>query len=102
MLAECLSAIVSQLLCRTADGKGRVAVHEILLRTESLPNTIREGQVSSLRSIIENSGALGMCSMDSGLRKLLADNRISPLEAFMKAADKKEFQQYLPEYTILQ
>jgi len=101
MLAESISAIISQLLCRTADGKGRMAVHEILLRTESLPNTIREGQISAIRSIIENSGNTGMCSMDSGLRKLLAENRITPLEAYMKASDKKEFQAYLTELTIL-
>ncbi len=102
MLAECLSGVISQLLCRTADEKGRVAVHEILLRTESLPNTIREGNISSIRNIIENSSSAGMVSMDAGLRKLLASNTITPLEAYMKASDKKEFQEYLPTFTILQ
>ena len=42
-LAESLAGIVSQLLLRTADGQGRVAVNEILLKTPGLPNVIREG-----------------------------------------------------------
>ncbi|MCC6440793.1 MAG: PilT/PilU family type 4a pilus ATPase, partial [Rhodanobacteraceae bacterium] len=59
MLSQSLAAVISQLLCRTADGNGRVATHEILLSHEALPATIREGQISNIRSIIEGSGALG-------------------------------------------
>lgn len=102
MLADCLGGVVSQLLCRKSDGKGRVAVHEILLRCTSLPNTIREGQIANIRSIIDGGGSEGMCSMDANLRKLLAQTVITPIEAYMKAADKKEFKQYLPEHTILE
>ena len=101
MLAQCLTAVVSQLLCRTADGKGRCAVLEILLRNEALPNVIREGQISSIRNIIEQGSQEGMMSMDAGLRNLLAQGKIDELEAYMKASDKKEFAQYLPEHTVL-
>ena len=41
-LSESLAGIVSQLLLRTADGKGRIAANEILLKTPALPNVIRE------------------------------------------------------------
>lgn len=102
MIAGCLKGVVSQLLCRTCDGKGRVAAHEILLYNEALPNTIREGQIASIRTIIEGGASIGMCTMDATLRRLLADDRITPLEAYMKAADKKAFSQYLPEDTIIE
>ena len=52
-LSESLAAVVSQLLVPTADGKGRCAVHEILLRTSGLPNIIREGKITMLNSLIE-------------------------------------------------
>ncbi len=52
-LAESLAGIVSQLLLRTADGKGRCAVNEILLRTSGLPNVIREGNTPMITSIIQ-------------------------------------------------
>ena len=100
MLAQCLSAVVSQLLCRTVDGKGRIAVHEILLSNDALPNTIRNGQISNIRSIIEGSQADGMCSMDGNLKKIMTQEKITPLEAYMKATDKKLFLPYLPKGSI--
>lgn len=96
MLAECLAGVVSQLLCKK-EGGGRVAVHEILLRSSGLANVIREGQISSIRSIIESGGGEGMCSMDNGLKGLLSSGAISPMEAYLKASAKKDFAQYLPE-----
>ena len=59
MLSQSLSAVVSQLLCRTADGKSRVAAHEILLSHEALPSTIREGMLSHLSRLIEVAGGRG-------------------------------------------
>ena len=100
MLAQCLTGVVSQLLCRTADGKGRVAVHEILLRNEALPNIIRKGQISNLRSVIEGGLAEGMCSMDGNLKILMQEKRITPLEAYMKSTDKKVFIPFLAKGDI--
>ena len=94
MLAECLQAVVSQLLCRKKAG-GRIACHEILLWTDGLPNTIREGQISNIRTIIEANKGMGMLSMDGGLKDLLMNDIISAEEAYMKASDKKLFIDYL-------
>ena len=94
MLAECLQAVVSQLLCRKKAG-GRIACHEILLWTDGLPNTIREGQISNIRTIIEANKGMGMRSMDGGLKDLLMNDIISAEEAYMKASDKKLFIDYL-------
>ena len=96
MLAECLQAVVSQLLCRKIEG-GRIACHEILLWTEGLPNTIREGAISNIRTIIESSQGMGMRSMDGGLKELMEQGIISPEEAYMKASDKKMFHEFLPK-----
>lgn len=90
MLAGSLSGVISQLLCKKLGG-GRVAAHEILLENEGLPNTIREGMISNIRSIIEGSQATGMCTMDATLRRLYESEMISAQEAYMKANDKKMF-----------
>ncbi len=95
MLAECLQAVVSQLLCRKVGG-GRIACHEILLWNEGLPNTIREGAIANIRTIIESNKGMGMCSMDGGLKELMAQGIISAEEAYMKASDKKLFHEFLP------
>ncbi len=90
MLAGCLAGVVAQLLCKKIP-KGRCAVHEILLTHEALPNTIRSGQISNIKSIIESGGADGMITMDSSLMNRVKDNTIEAKEAYMKAANKATF-----------
>ena len=90
MLASCLKGIVSQLLCRKKAG-GRVAVHEILLWAEGLPNTIREGQISNIRTIIDAGGGRGMQSMDNSIQIQYDGGFITAEEAYMKASDKTRF-----------
>lgn len=90
MLAQCLQAVVSQLLCRKIGG-GRVAVHEILLYTDGLPNTIRSGQIANIRTIIDAGGSRGMQSMDNSIQRELDAGKISADEAYMKASDKSRF-----------
>lgn len=93
MLAGCLRGVVSQLLCKKTGG-GRVAVNEILLKHDALPNCIRSGKISNIRGIIESSMADGMTTMDSSLMKQLQAGNISGHEAYMKAADKNQFEQH--------
>lgn len=90
MLAECLQGIVSQLLCRTKNG-GRVAVHEVLLWSDGLPNTIREGQISNIRTIIDAGVGRGMRAMDNSIQAELDAGNITAEEAYMKASDKGRF-----------
>lgn len=90
MLAGCLAGVVAQLLCKRVP-KGRCAVHEILLRHEALPNTIRSGQIANIRGLIESGGADGMITMDQSLQARVADGSIEPKEAYMKASNKALF-----------
>ena len=90
MLADSLQAVVSQLLCKKKGG-GRIAVHEILLAHEALPQTIRSGSLSNIVNIINGNREAGMISMDSNLRELLDQDFISPEEAYMKASEKALF-----------
>lgn len=96
-LSESLAAIVSQLLLPTADGEGRVAVNEILLRSPGLPSVIREGNPQMLQSIIQTGKAQGMQAMDDALFELVQGARVEPREAYMKASDKARFEPLLKD-----
>ncbi len=96
-LSESLAAIVSQLLVPTADGKGRVAANEILLRTQGLPNVIREGNNQMLYSIIQSGKSEGMQAMDDVLFEYVKDGKISGHDAFMKATEKQRFENFVEE-----
>ena len=91
-LSESVRAIVSQLLLKTADGKGRCAANEILLKSQALPNIIREGKTSMLRNIIEGGRGMGMQMMDDALFGYVKEGRITAQAAYMKATDKSRFE----------
>ncbi len=96
-LSESISAIVSQLLLRTVDGKSRCAAFEILLRTSGLPNIIREGNTPMLQSVIQGGGKLGMCSLDDSLYELAEKRKIKARVAYQKASDKQRFEHLVDE-----
>ncbi|MGH0033606.1 MAG: type IV pilus twitching motility protein PilT [Myxococcota bacterium] len=91
-LSESLAGIVSQLLLPTADGKGRVAVNEILLKTAGLPNVIREGNNSMINSIIQSGKGQGMQAMDDVLFQYAKEGKVTAQDAYMKATEKARFE----------
>ena len=91
-LAESIAGIVSQLLLKTADGQGRCAVNEILLKTPGLANVIREGNTPMITSIIQSGRSQGMQLMDDALMTLVEQRRITPREAYMKASNKAKLE----------
>jgi len=88
--------VASQLLLRTADGKGRVAALELLLRTTGLANVIREGNTPMINSIIQGGKKEGMQSMDDALYAFAQAGRISGEDAWLKAINKKRFEEFAP------
>lgn len=96
-LSQSLAGVVAQLLLPTADGKGRVASHEVLLRTSALANIIREGNTGMLASVIQNGKSLGMQTMDDSLKALLDAGRIRAEDAYRKAHDKARFEKLIAD-----
>jgi len=91
MLSESLRAVISQTLCKTKDGTGRVAAHEIMIGTPAIRNLIREAKVAQMYSSIQTGGALGMQTLDQNLQDLVKRNLVSIPEARSKAANKDAF-----------
>ena len=85
MLSESLQAGISQTLCKTKDGTGRIAAHEIMLGTSAIRNLIREAKVAQMYSAIQTGNSFGMQTLDQNLTDLVKRNMISPAEARGKA-----------------
>ena len=91
MLSESLQAVISQTLCKTKDGQGRVAAHEIMLGTSAIRNLIREAKVAQMYSTIQTSNSVGMQTLDQNLTDLVRRNVISAAEARGKAKIPENF-----------
>ena len=93
MLAESLAAIIAQQLLKTADGTGRVAVHEVLLGSSALAAIIREGKTVQIPNVMQAGKGVGMQTMDAALEKLVLKGTITAEDALEKALDKESFTQ---------
>ena len=91
MLSESLVAVISQTLCKTKDGQGRVAAHEIMLGTPAIRNLIREAKVAQMYSTIQTSNNVGMQTLDQNLTELVKRNVIAVGEARAKAKIPENF-----------
>ncbi|MBI4025507.1 MAG: PilT/PilU family type 4a pilus ATPase [Verrucomicrobia bacterium] len=97
MLAASLRGVVAQLLMKKADGKGRLAVNEILVSTSAVSSIIREGKTEKLLDVLVSGKGEGMQLMDDSIMKYLKEETVTPVEAYMKAIDKQRFESFLPK-----
>lgn len=91
LLADSLSGVVAQQLVPKADGKGRVAAHEILLGSHALSSLIREGKTQQIASVIQGGVAEGMQLMDTALERYVAAGTVRAQDALEKALEKDAF-----------
>jgi twitching motility protein PilT len=91
LLADTLVGVVGQQLVKAADGKARIAVHEVLSATPAAAAAIREGQLGQLVSIMNQNQAQGMTTFDVALERLLSASKISPETALDRCVDRDSF-----------
>jgi twitching motility protein PilT len=76
-VAGTLQGIVCQTLCKTSDGKSRVAAAEVLVATPAIRNLIREGKTHQIYSSMQAGAQFGMQTMDQHLAELLRMRKIT-------------------------
>ena len=94
VLGETIRAVVAQQLL-PKEGGGRVAALEILFASPAVGNMIREGKTGQITSTIQTGAKEGMIDMDSSIRKLFDEKKISARAAYDKAIDKEQFKDLL-------
>ncbi len=91
MFAEAISAVLSQVLLKRKDGKGRIVALEIMIATPAIKNLIREGKTHQISTIIQTSQKMGMQSMDQVLKNLAMTGKVDFKEAKMYATNPDLF-----------
>ena len=94
MLANSLRGVVAQLLFKRKDGKGRLALNEIMVATPAVGAVVREGATVKLSDVIKTGRADGMQLMDDAIWNAMEQQLISGDEAYMKSIDKQRFEAY--------
>ena len=88
-----LLGVVSQILVRRADGRGRVAAFETLVAISSVRNSIRERKTHQIGSVIQTGTQHGMMTLDQSLAHLVRSGVITFEEGESKAKNPQEYGQ---------
>jgi twitching motility protein PilT len=94
-LSSVIQAVISQQLLPRADGKGRVAAHEIMIATPAIRNLIREEKIHQINTNIQTGGKHRMQTMDSSLVDLYNRGLIRKDIALNRAIDHEEIKKYI-------
>ncbi len=84
-LSSNLIAVLSQVLCPRATGRGRIAAYEFMVVTPAIANLIRENKTYRIDSSIQTGKKLGMQLLDEHLWKLYDEAIITYEEMLDKA-----------------
>ena len=100
-LAQSLKAVVTQVLVKTPDGRGRKAVLEILVNNRAISKLIANDQVHQIPAQLQTGKDVGMQLMDQALLEAIEAHEVDPDDAFRYALDKKRFQRFVTDSAIL-
>ena len=100
-LAQSLKAVVTQVLVKTPDGRGRKAIMEILVNTRAISKLIMTDQSHQIPAQLQTGRDYGMQMMDQSLLEAIQNKEIDPDDAFRFASDKKKFQRFVTDTSIL-
>jgi twitching motility protein PilT len=100
-LAQSLLAVITQILVKTVDGRGRKAICEVLMMTKAIAKLIQGEQTHQIPSQMQMGRDLGMCLLDQSLSAAIAAREIDPDDAYVYASDKKGFQKYVTDTSML-
>ena len=89
-LSVSIAAVVSQVLVPRADGQGRVAAFEVMLRSSAIANLIRKNETNKIRSTIQTSRRQGMMTLEDSLLELVQEGLIRPEDAITAADEPRE------------
>ena len=100
-LAHSLHAVVTQILVKTPDGRGRRAIVEVLVMTRAIAKLIMTEQTHQIPAQLQTGKSLGMQLMDQALIDAISQKLVDPDDAYRFANDRKKFERFVTDTTVL-
>ncbi|MGB8326302.1 MAG: PilT/PilU family type 4a pilus ATPase [Steroidobacteraceae bacterium] len=100
-LAQSLLAVITQVLVKTADGRGRRAVCEVLVMTRAIARLIHDEQVHQVPNQLQTGRDLGMELLDQALLRAVVAKEVDPDDAYAYASEKRLLQKYVTDTGLM-
>jgi twitching motility protein PilT len=92
---------VTQVLVKTADGRTRKAIHEIMVMNKAISRLIMSDQTHLIPSQLQTGKEMGMQLMDQALLEAIQRRQIDPDDAYRFTTDKKQFARFVTDTSML-
>jgi len=100
-LAQSLIAVITQVLVRRPENRGRRAVCEILLMNRAIAKLIMTDQTHQIPVQLQTGRDVGMELMDQALLRAIKGKEVDPDDAYAYATDKKLFSKFVVDRSLL-
>jgi twitching motility protein PilT len=100
-LAQSLIAVITQVLVRRPEGRGRRAVCEVMVMNRAIAKLIQTDQTHQIPAQLQTGKDLGMELMDQALLRAIKAKEVDPDDAYVYSADKKLFSKFVVDRSLL-
>jgi twitching motility protein PilT len=100
-LAQSLIAVITQVLVRRPENRGRRAVCEILLMNRAIAKLIQTDQTHQIPAQLQTGKDVGMELMDQALLRAIKAKEVDPDDAYSYASDKRAFSKFVVDRSLL-
>jgi twitching motility protein PilT len=100
-LAQSLLAVVTQILVKSADGRGRRAICEVLVMTKAIAKLIQSDQSHQIPSQLLTGREFGMQVLDQALLSAVTAKEVDPDDAYGYANEKRTLERFVTNTELL-
>jgi len=100
-LSQSLLAVVTQVLIKTADLRGRRAIVEVMVMNKAIAKLIQTDQTHQVPTQLQMGRDLGMQLFDQALHAALTAKEIDPDDAASYVTDKRILQKFVTDTSML-
>jgi twitching motility protein PilT len=100
-LAQGLIAVITQVLVKRPEGRGRRAVCEVMVMTKAIAKLIQTDQTHQIPSQVQMGREFGMQLLDQALLTAVQAKEIDPDHAYSYASDKRVLQKFVTDTSMM-
>ena len=100
-LSQSLLAVITQVLVKRGDSRSRRAVCEIMVMNRAIGKLIQTDQSHQITAQLLTGKDSGMQTMDQALMAGVLAKELDPDDAYVYAADRRPFQRYVSDTSML-
>ncbi len=100
-LAQSLLAVITQVLVRKPENRGRKAICEVMIMNRAIAKLIQTDQTHQIPAQVQTGRDFGMQLMDQSLLSAIKAKEVDPDDAFAYSTDKRVFAKFVVDRSLL-